>query len=54
MWEAGVRFHFLPRSVGTYHVGADSPSLRYWKERVLDRGPLPAVDDVTELRLPPG
>ncbi len=42
MWEAGVRFHFLPRSVGTYHVAADSPSLRWWEQRVVERGPLPA------------
>ncbi|MEA2973432.1 MAG: hypothetical protein QOG82_1890 [Actinomycetota bacterium] len=51
MWEAGVRFHFLPRSVGSYHVGADSPSLRYWRERVLDRGLLPAPPSP---ELPPG
>jgi hypothetical protein len=43
MWEAGVRFHFLDRSVGTYHVGADSQALGWWRERLADRGALPTT-----------
>lgn len=41
MWAAGVRFHFLPRAVGTYHVAADSPGVPWWQQRVAERGPIP-------------
>jgi hypothetical protein len=39
MWEAGVRFAFLPRSVGTYHVHGGAS---WWAARAQERGRLPA------------
>jgi glycosyltransferase involved in cell wall biosynthesis len=41
MWEAGVRFHFLNRLVGTYHVDADAPSVDWWRQRAASRGAWP-------------
>jgi predicted O-methyltransferase YrrM len=41
MWEAGARFHFLPRPVGTYHVGADGRNLSTWEQRAARHGALP-------------
>jgi hypothetical protein len=40
MWEAGVRFLFLPRSVGTYHVDPAAPAAPWWRQRARDRGAL--------------
>jgi glycosyltransferase involved in cell wall biosynthesis len=40
MWEAGVRFAFLPRFVGTYRV---SSGPAWWAERARERGQTPAA-----------
>ena len=40
MWEAGVRFHFLPRAVGTYYVGPDGRNVPAWSHRMAERGAL--------------
>jgi Methyltransferase domain/Glycosyl transferase family 2 len=41
MWEAGVRFHFLPRAVGTYFVGRDARNIATWEQWAEERGALP-------------
>jgi predicted O-methyltransferase YrrM len=41
MLEAGVRFHFLPRAVGTYHVDAGGRNVATWQQRAAERGALP-------------
>jgi hypothetical protein len=33
MLDAGVRFRFLDREVGTYHVGRDDLHASWWLER---------------------
>ncbi|MDX6645633.1 MAG: hypothetical protein QOK40_1360, partial [Miltoncostaeaceae bacterium] len=38
MLEAGVRFDFVDRIVGTYHVEADARSIGWWRERLATRG----------------
>lgn len=38
MLEAGVRFDFAPRIVGTYYIEADSHAIGWWRERIADRG----------------
>jgi glycosyltransferase involved in cell wall biosynthesis len=39
MLEAGVRFHFVRRLVGTYHLVAGSPADPWWRERAATRPP---------------
>ncbi|HEX4491899.1 MAG TPA: glycosyltransferase [Acidimicrobiia bacterium] len=41
MWEAGVRFHFVPRPVGTYYLGPDGRNRATWEQRAAERGALP-------------
>jgi glycosyltransferase involved in cell wall biosynthesis len=41
MLEAGVRFDFVERVVGTYHVDADAHGIDWWRARVGERGAPP-------------
>ena len=38
MLEAGVRWDFVDRVVGTYYVDADAGTLEWWRDRVATRG----------------
>lgn len=43
MLEAGVRFDFVERVVGTYHVAPGDPdALAWWRTRIAERGAEPA------------
>ena len=42
MAEAGVRFDFVERIVGTYHVEAHARGLEFWRARMAERGASPA------------
>ncbi|HEX2160307.1 MAG TPA: glycosyltransferase family 2 protein [Thermoleophilaceae bacterium] len=48
--EAGVRWDFVDRVVGTYYVDADAATLDWWRERVASRGAHP---DSAASDLPP-
>ncbi len=39
MLEAGVRFHYVHRLVGTYFVAAGSAAEPWWRERAAERAP---------------
>lgn len=41
MLEAGVRFDFVERIVGTYHVEAGARGLDFWRARMAERGAEP-------------
>ncbi len=45
MLEAGVRFDFVARMVGTYHVAPGARGLPFWRARMAERGAVPPRDD---------